>query len=156
MALKPQRILWPTDFSTLALVGARYAREVADQFGAELHVLHVVPPPLTADLAAGLPAEGPVVFADPELVDACVRRLAEVVREQFPDRAVVQDVQLGSAWSMICKCAEEHAVDLVVIATHGRTGIQHAVVGSTAERVVQHAPCPVLVVKGRQREFVVE
>lgn len=156
MALNPQRILWPTDFSTLALVGARYAREVADQFGAELHVLHVVPPPLTADLAAGLPAEGPVVFADPELVDACRRRLAEVAADQFPGRAVVQDVQLGSAWSMICKYAEAHAIDLVIVATHGRTGIQHAVVGSTAERLVQHATCPVLVVKERQRECIRE
>jgi nucleotide-binding universal stress UspA family protein len=156
MTLKPQRILWPTDFSPLALVGARYARGVAEQFGAELHVIHVVPPPLTADLAAGLPAEGPVVFADPELVDACRQRLADVVREQLGGRPVVQEVLLGSAWSAICKYASQHEIDLVVIATHGRTGIQHAVVGSTAERVVQHAPCPVLVVKSRQREFVTD
>ncbi len=156
MKLNPQRILWPTDFSSLALVGARYARAVVEQFGAELHVIHVVPPPLTADLAAGLPAEGPVVFADPELVDACRTRLAEVVREQLAGRTVVQEVLLGSAWSAICKYAGEHEIDLVVIATHGRTGIQHAVVGSTAERVVQHAPCPVLVVKSRQREFVTD
>ncbi|MBP7746174.1 MAG: universal stress protein [Phycisphaerae bacterium] len=157
MVVKPKRILWPTDFSALSLHGARYARAFRESFNAELHVIHVIPPPLTADLAVTLPTEVPVTFSDQELIEACRARLASVVPEQFgSDPPVVSDIIFGNAWHGICKYAESAQIDLIIVATHGRTGLRHVLIGSTAERIVQHAPCPVLVVKNPATDFVHE
>jgi nucleotide-binding universal stress UspA family protein len=157
MTLSPRRILWPTDFSTLSLHGARYARAFRDFFGAELHVIHVVPPPLMPDLAVTLPAEVPLAFSEKEFVDACRTRLAALLAEQFSGApGVVTEVLFGNPWSAICKYAQDAAIDLVVVSTHGRTGLRHVLIGSTAERIVQHAPCPVLVVKNPEKDFLVQ
>ena len=157
MVLSPKRILWPTDFSTLSLQGARYARAFRDAFGAELHVIHVITPPLTPDLAVTLPSEVPVMFSEAELVQACRTRLAALLAEHFDDApGVTSDVFFGNPWPVICKYATDAAIDLVVVATHGRTGLRHVLIGSTAERIVQHAPCPVLVVKSPEKDFLAE
>jgi nucleotide-binding universal stress UspA family protein len=63
---------------------------------------------------------------------------------------------LGNPWRGVCDYAERQGIDLVVIATHGRTGLQHALIGSTAEKIVRHAPCPVLVVKAEEKDFVTD
>lgn len=63
-------------------------------------------------------------------------------------------VRDGSPFDEICNAARESDSDLIVIATHGRTGLKHVFLGSTAERVVRHAPCPVLIVRERGRDFV--
>lgn len=155
MSLKPSRILWPTDFSQLSLEGARYARSFREAFGCELHVLHVVAPPIGPDVSLMLPAEFPLPVSDPEMITAARRSLASLVAEQFgSDSAVVCDVQMGASWSGICDYARTKQIDLIIVATHGRTGLQHVLIGSTAERIVQHAPCPVLVVKHGQTGFV--
>jgi nucleotide-binding universal stress UspA family protein len=157
MVLSPKRILWPTDFSPLSLQGARYARGFRDHFGSELHVVHVIAPPLTPDLAVALPTEVPVTYSEPELVEACRARLAELIADQFGGTGgVVTDVFFGHPWSAICKYAEQSEIELIVVATHGRTGLRHVLIGSTAERIVQHAPCPVLVVKSPETDFLVE
>lgn len=157
MTVEPRRILWPTDFSDLALVGARYARAFRDLFHAELHVIHVIPPPLGPDVSVALPTDVPVEYPDDELLQTCRTRLGELIAEQFPGvTGIAQDVFFGGSWSAICKYAEEQKIDLIVVATHGRTGLRHALIGSTAERIVQHAPCPVLVVKSSEKDFVAE
>lgn len=155
MIVKPQRILWPTDFSELALQGARYAKAFAQQFSAQLHVIHVIPPPMTADVSVTLPTEVPVTFSEEEMLDTCRKRLDEIVATQFdsPD-TVTKDVFFGNPWSSICEYAKDHDIDLAVVTTHGRTGLQHVLIGSTAERIVQHAPCPVLVIKHPEKDFV--
>ncbi len=155
MVVSPKRILWPTDFSALSLHGARYARGFREVFGAELHVIHVVPPPLSPDLAVTLPTEVPVAYADAQLLETCRIRLAEIVAEQFKGvPGIVQDAFFGSPWSAICDYAGRTQTDLIVVTTHGRTGLRHVLIGSTAERIVQHAPCPVLVVKNPEKDFV--
>ncbi len=63
-------------------------------------------------------------------------------------------MRLGSAYHEICAAAKDEEVDLIIIATHGHTGLKHVVLGSTAERVVRHAPCPVLTVRVHEHEFV--
>lgn len=157
MPIKLKRILWPTDFSALSLQAARYARGFRAAFGAELHIIHVVPPPLTPDVSVILPTEVPVAYSDRELVEACQRTLAKVVEEQFKDvPEVTHEVCFGNPWSTICTYAGDHDIDLIIVATHGRTGLQHVLIGSTAERIVQHAPCPVLVVKRDRKDFVTE
>lgn len=155
--IRPQRILWPTDFSPLSVEGARYARAFRETFGAELHVIHVIPPSLTPDFAVTLPTEVPVTYSEDDLAKSCRARLEELIPAQFGSATgVTARVLFGNPWSAICKYAEEAAIDLVVVATHGRTGLRHVLIGSTAERIVQHAPCPVLTVKRSERDFVAE
>ena len=157
MLVSPKRMLWPTDFSPLSFHGARYARGLRDIFQSELHVIHVLPPPLTPDLAVTLVPEVPVVYSDQELVQACRQRMAELISEQFGQAAgVVSEILFGNPWPTICQYARDKAIDLVIIATHGRTRLRHVLIGSTAERIVQHAPCPVLVVKNPEQDFVTE
>ena len=82
-------------------------------------------------------------------------RLGTLVRDRV-DPALVEAllVRDGAPFDEICKAAKEIESDLIVIATHGYTGLKHVFLGSTAERVVRHAPCPVLIVRERERDFV--
>lgn len=151
MAIEPRRILWPTDFSKLSLLGARYAAAYRKLFGAQLHVIHVVLPPYTAEVGVMAPAELPIAVANAELIQECRDQLAQLVREQFDNPGqIVTDAFYGNPWSSICDYAGRNQIELIIIPTHGRTGLKHALIGSTAERVVRHAACPVLVVKSSE------
>lgn len=156
MIVRPQRILWPTDFSSLALHGARYARAFCEMFEAQMHVIHVVAPPITPDVSVSLATDVPSEYMDEEVLETCKRRLEELAAEQFPSIDVIRDVFYGHTWSGVCGYAERAEIELIVVATHGRTGLRHVLIGSTAERIVQHALCPVLVVKSSEKDFVVE
>lgn len=157
MPVHPRQILWPTDFSTLSFHGARYARGFCETFDARLYVVHVVAPPLGPDIGVTIPVELPPDQGDEELVAGCRESLDDVVRQRFAGLSdVARDVVVGNPWSTICTYAHEHDVDLIVVTTHGRTGLRHVLIGSTAERIVQHAPCPVLVVKNPEKDFVSE
>jgi len=152
--LRPKKILWPTDFSELSLLGARYARAFGALFSAEVHVIHVIAAPLSAEGAVTLPAEVPISVTDPQLVDSSRQALAELVAQHFAELpGVVHDAFFGYPWRGICDYAAKADIDLIVLATHGRTGLKHALIGSTAERVVQHSPCPVLTVKSSEKSF---
>ncbi len=144
----PKKVLWPTDFSELSNGAGRAAGAIARMFDAELHVVHVIPPPITPDVAAVLPAEAPIMIADPKTLDATrdgLRRQATQICGEVAE--VKLDAFYGNPWSGVCDYAKKHAIDLIVVSTHGRTGLAHVLIGSTAERIVQHAPCAVLVVK---------
>lgn len=157
MVVRPKRVLWPTDFSALSLQGARYARGFCEHFKAGLHVVHISAPPLSPEISANLPADVPAAYSDDEVLEACAKTLERVVAEQFEGLSgVVTDVRIGNPWSGICDYARQNEIDLIVVATHGRTGLPHVLIGSTAERIVQHAPCPVLVLKSPERDFVVD
>lgn len=157
MQISPRKILWPTDFSELSLCGGRYARAFCEQFGAELHVLHVIAPPLSPDVSVMIPAEVPVNFSQPEMLESSREALEKLIVQHFGgDARIRREVVFGEAAQSICRYADEHEIDLIIVATHGRTGLGHVLIGSTAERIVQHATCPVLTVKSRQRDFVRE
>jgi nucleotide-binding universal stress UspA family protein len=157
MEVKLQRVLWPTDFSDLALRGGRYARGFCEHFHAELHVIHVVPPPLSPDVSLVVPAEVPVAVSEPELMGASQTALDKLINDHFADYDnIVTKVLFGNPWPSICEYARENEVDLIIITTHGRTGLSHVLIGSTAERIVQHAPCPVLTVKHAEKDFLSE
>ena len=157
MQVRPQRILWPTDFSELALVGGRYALGFCTHFGAELHIIHVIPPPLSPDVSLVVPAEVPVTVSEPEIVEASEQALQKLVREHFAEHErIVTKVFFGNPWPGVCDYARDNEIDLIVVTTHGRTGLSHALIGSTAERIVQHAPCPVLTIKDAARSFLVD
>ena len=119
-------ILFPTDFSAVSRAAGHTAADFARHFGARLHVLHVVPPAFDVDMPR---------TALTEAVAALGPLLA-------PEAAIVA----GIAAREVVAYASEHDVDLIVMGTHGRTGVSHALLGSVAEAVVRRAPCPVLTV----------
>jgi universal stress protein A len=150
-------VLWPTDFSELSLKGGRYAQALSLHFDAQLHVVHVIPPIMTADFSVALPATMPVTATDPSTIEACREGLQRIVKDRLKaSERVTWEVLFGNPWSAICEYAAARQIELIVVTTHGRTGLRHIVIGSTAERIVQHAPCPVLTVKAVERDFVAQ
>lgn len=135
------RILFPTDFSHDAEHAFQYALTFAREFGAELYLLHVIYfPPQTPEYDIGQVIDGLVKNAEDSL-----SKLVESAKA--PDLVFRLDVQVGVEYSEITKLAEKEKIDLIVMGTRGRTGLAHVFLGSVAERVVRHAPCPVLTVK---------
>jgi nucleotide-binding universal stress UspA family protein len=146
---KIRKILAPTDMSELSSVGVRYAVEMARELGAELIVFHVVP--MSEDWFAGYERHGAVrnLLANEE------KALDKFLVEKFADDMklveIHQKVQFGAANTSIVETAEGEGVDLIVMSTHGRTGLSHVLLGSVTERVVAHAPCPVLAIPSHGR-----
>ncbi len=142
-----RRILVPTDFSECATPAVRYAAELADKFGAELVLLHVVPDTVLALPDAVMPTPTPMADLD-ALTESGKIGLANLITamklEKYKPRA---EVRLGSPEHEIVEAVKDLHVDLVCIATHGRGGIARVLLGSVAEMVVRHAPCPVLTVR---------
>ena len=150
-ALKLKRILVPIDFSESSLKALRYAIPFAEESGATLYLVHVVEP---ASFVNDLPN---VALAMPEeaVAKAAKEKLRSVAQKEIEELIpVYPEVRIGKAYEEITVVAKSLNVDLIIIATHGYTGLKHAFLGSTAERVVRHAGCPVLVVRQNEREFV--
>jgi nucleotide-binding universal stress UspA family protein len=124
-----REILLATDFSDTSEAAARVAYECALQWGARVHLFHVTWPQETEVTAL----------------------LARLVADFASVPTVVRSVPAGDAARAIVSYARDHAIDLVVLGTHGRTGFSHALLGSVAERVVRTAPCPVLTVPSPER-----
>jgi nucleotide-binding universal stress UspA family protein len=142
-----RRILAPTDFSDNSTAAVRYAAELADKFQAELVLLHVV-----QDLALVLPdAVMPTPVATPNLDDmvaAAKTGIANLVRELDLARLIPKaEVRVGSPATEFVVAAGDLNADLLCISTHGRTGLAHFLLGSVAEKIIRHAPCPVLTVR---------
>jgi nucleotide-binding universal stress UspA family protein len=149
-ACRFQRILVPTDFSDAGKQAARYAAAFAQLCAGEITLVHVIEPPPYPEVGyAHIPSkEAGLKRAASEKLEAQCKEFA---------RAGVKSssaLRTGNAFHEIAEHAREQSTDLIVIATHGRGFIAHALLGSTAERVVRHAPCPVLVVREREREFL--
>ena len=147
-----RRILFPTDFSEPADYAWPFALQFAQQFEAEVHLLHVVvPPPRMTEAYA--------VHFDPEKFAAALTAEANASLERLvqaaKDRklAFQTEVRIGVDFYEIIDYARTHQIDMIVMATHGRTGLAHALVGSVAEKVVRKAPCPVLTVKHPGMKF---
>ena len=144
------RILVPIDFSRRSLKAIPYALAVSRQFGADVHLLHVVdttqyPPPTLLTL--------PLV-PQAELNRRLMKRL-KAIASKYRTKGNVSAIEprIGTAYEEICATAQEVKADLIVIATHGHTGYRHIFLGSTAERVVQHSSCPVLVARVHARHW---
>lgn len=144
-----RKVLVPTDFSAASLNASNYAMRLARKFGSELIFLHVLPLPLPASFEA-CPIDYP-----PELTGECEESLNTIVRSARDEgvKAARSVVRPGIPTHEIVEAAKEFDTDLIVIATHGYTGWKHFAIGSTAERVVRAAPCPVLVVREKEHEF---
>lgn len=129
------RILVPTDFSPCSLHALRHAEEMARRFGAELTLLHVSDPLSGSDLPGAGELSG----------RREIDRALVLLRER--DYRVRGVLRRGHPADEIVQAAAAERADLIVIGTHGRTGLKHALMGSVAEGVVRKAPCPVLTVR---------
>ena len=151
--IKITRILVPTDFSDFSRKALEYALALAETHGAEILLLHVVPP-MTYAYEPGVVAAN-VSELDESVHRSCREKMDELqgtaVAGRVPCRTSIRD---GAPFVEICRTAREEEMDLIVIATHGYTGLKHVLLGSTAEKVVRKAPCPVLTVKEKEHEFV--
>ncbi len=141
-----QRILVPIDFSIHSKNALRYAVPMAEQFGASLHLVYVVEPTIyPADLGFGQ-----VVFpgVEEELSVKSAEELQGLIEGEIGARVKASyTVRTGKPHQEILQEAVEQNVDLIVVATHGHTGVEHMLFGSTAERVVRNANCPVLTIR---------
>ena len=152
-ALNLKRILVPVDFSPLSKKALLYAARFAQQFRTELHLLHVVEPEIPPAFDGFMIAPPPISNGTAASCAGRMKPWVQAVRNAGVTR-VESAVRPGLAAFEIVEAAKELDVDLIVIATHGYTGWKHFAIGSTAERVVRAAPCPVLVVREKEHEFV--
>ncbi len=148
---KIKKILAPTDLSKLSWVGVRHALEFARAVGAKVTVYHVIGQDelmeLSRNVDEGIDAKyRPYAIHNP--LETCERGLSRFLKDHFSDlipRVEVEEkVELGVPDKNIVKLAKTEGSDLIVISTHGRTGLSRMLVGSVTEKVVRHAPCPVL------------
>ncbi len=142
-----RNILCPVDFSAPSRAALRAAAELAVQFESRLTLLHVYQVPVL-----GYPEAGPGSPFRTSMAELAGRDLAEWKQEaeRLARRTVATVCLEGVPWDRIAKYTQEHRPDLVVVGTHGHTGLMHVLIGSVAERVVRHAACPVLVVRETQ------
>jgi nucleotide-binding universal stress UspA family protein len=146
-------ILLPTDFSECADHALSYATSLARDARAAIICVHVVEPVMPTVGYTGIAEPLPMTDISEQLEDSATRELPKISeREECSGLAVEEVIGHGDAASEIVRIARERKVDLIVISSHGRTGLGRILFGSTAEAVVRHAPCPVLVVKPPQEE----
>ena len=149
--MRLKKILVPIDFSPPSKNAFKYAIRFAEEFGGELTLLYVLEPQSMAGLMA-IPEVTAFIENDIVAAGKNLRSLIASVRHTAIERPRWK-VRGGLPSHEIVEAAKEMDVDLIVLATHGYTGWKHFCIGSTAERVVRAAPCPVLVVREKEQEF---
>ena len=149
------RILVATDFSEFSQPAMAYGCAIASRFDSQLHLLHVCPDPaMLIPEAGGLGGTGLI-----EQGEAIQKSAMEQLQTLPPDnwengKDVIRACRVGPTFLEIIQYAKENEIDLIVIGTHGRTGLVHLLMGSVAENVVRKSPCPVLTVKPEGHQFV--
>ena len=146
--LQLRTILLPTDFSGCANYAVAYAAAIGRAARAKIICIYVLEPMVPAVGYTGLADPMPIADISEQLEDSAERELPQVVHcEELRGLEVEEVIAHGDASAEIVRVAAEREVDLIVISSHGRTGLGRMIFGSTAEAVVRHARCPVLVVK---------
>jgi len=140
-AVSMKQILFATDFSHPSTRALPYAVALAEKYGAKLYAAHVAPEPLGLPAAAreGLRALGVRHLEDHRYSQEQLERQLQGVRHEVVTRK-------GDVWTELSKITRAEGIDLIVIGTHGRTGANKVIMGSVAETIFRHAPCPVLTV----------
>ena len=146
-----KKILCPVDFSEFTDEILAYAVSIAKRFDSELHLIHVIP-----NLNYFTPYES---FLTPENLVAIERNIEGEVGKDFDkitkklDLPFKRIVKTGVTFVEIIDYIKDQDIDLVVMGTHGRSGIEHILIGSVAEKVVRKSPCPVLTVRPKDKTF---
>lgn len=144
-----KNILVPTDFSSLSHSALDYAKDLADSMNATINILHVIDNSIPFITGKQNLNEEEI---NNSLEIEAKKHLSELTREikSESDVKVSGVIRRGINYEEITNFANEIQTDLIVIATHGRTGIMHSLLGSVAEKVIQHSKCPVLVIPSRE------
>ena len=146
-----KRILCPIDFSEFTDEILEYAISIAGKYNSELHLIHIIP-----NLNYFTPYES---FFTPENLIVVEKNMETEVNKDFdelmkkinvPAKKIIKN---GAAFVEIINYARTESMDLIIIGTHGRTGLEHILIGSVAERVLRKSPCPVLTVRPKSRQF---
>lgn len=146
-----KKILCPVDFSEFTGEIVRYAHDIAKKYGAELHMLHVIP-----NLTYFTPYES---FLTPENLVAIESNIQGEVEKDFSrimkhdDIKAKKVVKSGVAFVEIIDYAKAESIDLIVMGTHGRGAIEHILIGNVAEKVVRKSPCPVMTIRPKGKGF---
>jgi nucleotide-binding universal stress UspA family protein len=152
--VKIERILFPTDFSSTAEHALQYALSLASLHKAKLYVMHVI---VTPDSPVMFGEEGESISPpSSEKMEADAKKAAQqLIPEQYTKELEIENIIVrGTPLKAILECAKSHNIELLIMASHGRKGISHMLMGSLAEKVVQMAPCPVLTIKHPDHKFV--
>jgi nucleotide-binding universal stress UspA family protein len=137
-------IVVPIDFSETSLKALDYALALGGEFGSQIHLVHALEMP-TAFNSLPKPA---TAFWDKDGKKSASTRLNDLIEERFGEWITANsEVRTERPYLAICETARERKADLIIIGTHGFSGLKHLFLGSTAERVIRHAPCSVLTVR---------
>jgi nucleotide-binding universal stress UspA family protein len=140
-----EKVLVPVDFSENSHASLQYAVEFARRHNSRLILLHVVEPAVYP-VTDGLTGLASVSIGTDE--DTAETRLRQWKKDEVPPEVKTETaLRTGSAYHEITEAARDLDADLIIISTHGYTGLKHVLLGSTAERVVRHASCPVLTLR---------
>lgn len=152
MPLTIKKILVPIDFSDYSKSALKYAVNFAKVFNAEMYLIYVVEPVIyPPDFSMGQIAIPSVTF---EMDERAKEELSKLAQQEIPaeiKRQVI--IKTGKPFVEIIETAAEEDIDLIIIATHGHSGVEHILFGSTAEKVVRKAPCPVLTLREPVKGF---
>ena len=135
-----KKILFPTDFSTCSDAGLKYATSLARDMGATLLIVHVEEPPIAY-------GGGEFYYGMPDPDDVALREMLSQVKPGDDAVPCERRLIVGDPAEAIVDLAEDEGVDMIVMGTHGRTGVRRLLMGSIAERIVRTASCPVLTIK---------
>jgi nucleotide-binding universal stress UspA family protein len=151
--MRIKSILLPTDFSECGNFALSYATSIARSFGASIICVHAIESIVPTVGYTGMTEPLPIADITEQLENSAERELPKLAEcDECAGLDVEELIVHGEAASEIVRVAKDRAVDLIVISSHGRTGLGRILFGSTAEAVVRHASCPVLVVKPPQEE----
>ncbi|MCR4417150.1 MAG: universal stress protein [Ignavibacteria bacterium] len=145
-----RKVLVPTDFSEISAQAFPYAEEIAKQFGAEIHLVHVLEkdPPIPLIRTFDMTTESVIKKLEDD-----TRNLLNQFKSKFSNDVNVKEVLLkGNDFEEIVDYSNKNGIDLIVIATHGRTGLLHTLLGSVAEKVIRYSKVPVLVITATKEE----
>ena len=155
MSIELKKILCPTDFSENSEHAMKYALTLATLSQAKLLLFHVVEPltyPQSAELFEPVLDEVELTMKMEAAFQKQLEDQVAALKEKYPK--VSGRLVTGNTFLEIIQAARDEGADMIVMGTHGRTGLAHVLIGSVAERVVREAPCPVLTVKHPEHEFV--
>jgi nucleotide-binding universal stress UspA family protein len=162
--MKLTTILAPTDFSKFSGFAIEWAAYLAECMKADLILLHIIPEEEAKIIQEiKVPGEGTIAHISTGIRQNLIEERRKTLKDQFEmvlstqikrSLRVEEIIKIGVPFLKIIKVAREKDVDLVVMGTHGRTGLAHVLIGSVAEKVVHHAYCPVLTIKHPQYRFI--
>jgi len=148
-----KKILVPTDFSEYAQLALQYGISLCREFEAKLILLHVIEDPFYPSTGANFGFDMADFFdrLEKESEQRMVEMTAEIEAQQF---SVERIITRGTPFMEIIRIAREETIDMIILSTHGRTGLAHVLMGGVTDKVVRKAPCPVLVVRKAQHDFI--